>query len=425
MKKRAQRRSGTFLLFSALALTAVLAGGSYLVSRLIKGESVAKIFTPKPSVTKKAIASALGEAGKFQEFPSEIELPIDGTHSKVIVQYAFDPDLQNSMQKLFSTYHPDYGAFVAMDASTGQILSMVSYSGNGTKADALGNLTLRATFPSASVFKVVTAAAAIEEHKLSADSVIPYNGRNHTLYRSNVFSDRVTRWTRYITLKEAFARSINTVFGKIGARSLSAEDLRKYATKFGFNRTIVADLPVGEGKAVIEDDPWAVAEAASGYTKENTMSPLQGAMIAAAIANGGQMMEPFAVSSIHTQNGEILYSAQPNVASVTVDKPTAEQIRDLMRATIKKGTSRRSFNGFFKGRFSFVDVGGKTGSLTGTDPKGKYDWFVGYADDGSHKIAVAALSISLKYWRVKSSYVARRAFEQYFRKKLASEIALR
>jgi hypothetical protein len=62
-----------------------------------------------------------------------------------------------------------------------------------------------------------------------------------------------------------------------------------------------------------------------------------------------------------------------------------------------------------------VEVGGKTGSLTGLEPRGKYDWFVGYAQHGGQKIAISALTIHGKLWRVKSSYLARRAIEQYFK----------
>jgi beta-lactamase class D len=63
-------------------------------------------------------------------------------------------------------------------------------------------------------------------------------------------------------------------------------------------------------------------------------------------------------------------------------------------------------------------VGGKTGSLTGLDPEGKYDWFVGFASHGDQRIAVAALTIHRKLWRVKSSYLARKAIENYFKDRM-------
>lgn len=368
---------------------------------------------PLKELTKDKVAAALEHKTSFYEFPSEMELSLkDHDKVKVRIHYSFDPKLQKSMEALFKSYTPDYGAFVAMDAETGKVLSMVSYSKSDRET---GNLALRASFPSASVFKVVTAAAAIEGHKISANTVIPFNGRNHTLYKHQIFGNHITRWTHFITLKDAFAKSINTVFGRLGAFTVGHTGLRLYADRFGFNRKIAADLPIQPGKAPIPEDQWGLAEAASGYTVENTMSPLQGALIAASVANNGVMMEPFAVESIHALDGHSLYSASPQVASVTMDPATAQEIRALMRETVTHGTSRGSFKGFFKHQFSLVDVGGKTGSLTGYDPKGKYDWFVGYARYNEHRIALAALTIHEKHWKVKSSYLARKAIENYFK----------
>jgi hypothetical protein len=323
-----------------------------------------------------------------------------------------DAKLQKTMEALFRSYSPDYGAFVALDAQTGRVLSLISYSRD---KGSHGNLALRATFPSASVFKVVTATAAIESKKVAPETVIPFNGRNHTLYRGQILKSNITRWTRFITFKDAFAQSINTVFGKVGAFTVGQSGLRTYADRFGFNRKINTDLPVQEGRAPIPEDAWGLAETASGYTVENTMSPLQGALIAAAVANDGVMMEPFVVQNLFAADGSSVYLGEPKVSGVTMDRSTSHQLKTLMKETVVRGTSRGSFRGFFKSNFALLDVGGKTGSLTGYDPKGKYDWFVGYAGSASQRIAIAALTISEKQWRVKSSYLARRAIESYYK----------
>lgn len=404
---RARRKLALSVLFAGMAA----AGLSWFYLGGPTGAGEAAIFPF--GLTKTTIAQALRDRGSFHEYPTEIDIPVAGKSERVIVQYAFDPALQEKMTDLFRDYRPDYGAFVALDATTGRVLAMVSYA-HGAKPEE--NLALRATFPSASVFKVVTAAAAIAERNFSANTVIPFNGRNHTLYRSNVLKTTINRWTRYMTLKEAFARSVNTVFGRIGAFTVGAAELRDYAGRFGFNRPIAADVPVQEGRALISDSPWEIAETASGFTRDTTMSPLQGALIAATVVNDGVMMEPYAVQSIHRVDGSQLYGATSQVSSGTaIDKQTALEIRTLMRETISRGTSRGTFRGFSRREFSMVNVGGKTGSLTGKDPKGKYDWFVGFADNGPHRIAVAALTVHEKLWRVKSSYLARRAIESYFR----------
>lgn len=365
------------------------------------------------ALTKTIIADAFREQGTIEEFPRALIVPVGQKQVPVMIEYSLDEKLQKGVEKLFHSYRPDYGAFVALDAETGRILAMISYVGEGNVIE--DNLALRATFPSASVFKVVTAAAAIAEKNFSADTIISFNGRNHTLYKYNVLKDKRNRWTRDMKLKEAFAKSVNTVFGKIGALSLETEELRKHAQRFGFNRRIAADIPVQIGRSDIDDTPWSRAEAASGFTRNNTMSPLHGAMIAASVVNGGTMMQPFAVEAVYDSKGDLIYRSEAAVAFESMDPQTAAEVRTLMQETVRRGTSRRTFRRFFRGDLADLEVGGKTGSLSGMSPKGKYDWFVGYGDDGVHKIAFAAMTVHEKYWRVKSTYIARRALEMYYK----------
>jgi penicillin-binding protein A len=393
--------------FSVLAIGTMIYIKKPLLFQRASLAVVKKVF-----FTKGELARLLGDSASFYQFPTDIAIPGD-VATKGILQYSFKPDLQSQMEGLMKAYRPDYGAFVAIDAETGQILSMVSYVASDQKF-AKSNLALQATFPSASVFKVVTAAAAIETQKFSADTVIHFNGANHTLFRGNILHDRQNRWSRNATLKEAFAKSINTVFGRVGAYNVGSAEMSEYASRFGFNHPILADFPIQEGRAPIPTDPWALAETSSGYTRENTMSPLQAAMIAAAIADDGKMMEPFLVQSVFTQEGEEIYAAAPKMAALSVDPSTASEVRRLMRETVARGTASRSFRGFSRSKFRDIDVGGKTGSLTGVDPKGKYDWFVGFAQGRGHRLAFAALTIHQKLWRVKSSFLGRKAIEKYF-----------
>jgi peptidoglycan glycosyltransferase len=375
----------------------------------------AKLLAFKPKILKEDIASAMAESNLSHQLPSQLVLDLKGRIEKVQVQYSFDETLQREMTELFQTYKPDYGAFVAIDANTGRVLSLVSY--NAEDPWIKDHLALRATFPSASVFKVVTAAAAISERKLSAGSILSYNGRPHTLYRKNIFSENVNRWTSHLTLKEAFAKSVNTVFGRLGVYIVGPSELRDYADRFGFNRHIVSDIPFQQGKAEITEDPWEIAETASGYTLTNTMSPLQGALIGAAVANDGKMMEPFVVESLRDEDGDLVYQSKPQLSVDVFNAGTAKELKELMRETVRAGTSRTSFKNFGRGSYSFVDVGGKTGSLTGKDPAGKYDWFVGYGTAGEHRIAFATLTISKEFWKVKSALLSRKALEIYFKEK--------
>ncbi len=196
---------------------------------------------------------------------------------------------------------------------------------------------------------------------------------------------------------------------------MGGETLQEYASRFGFNNEINGDIPVNSGTTAIDHgDEWSVAEAASGYTRSNTMSPLQGAMIAATIVNDGKMVKPYLVESVNNENGILMYAAEPEEIDQVITSRTASQMRILMRETVKSGSARKSFRKFFKGDMAQVDVGGKTGTLNGFEPKGTYDWFVGYGELNGRKIAYATLCINVEKWYVKSSNFARMVLESYF-----------
>lgn len=366
------------------------------------------------AINKDVLAQQLGLAVRGNQFPDRYAFVVDGETKQAKVQYTLQDNSQELMQKLMSQYQPDYGAFVAMDAKTGKILSMVSYSKTRSNGE---NLTLRATFPAASVFKVVTASAAIDLNKAEPETVVPFNGGLHTLYKKNVQSTQLNHWTRRMTMREAFARSVNVFFSKLGLFYVGPQNLQMYAERYLFNHPIRADVPVQVGYAKFSaEDPWSVATAASGYTRDNTMSPLHGALIAAAVANDGVMMEPYLIDSLVDEKGEALYQGAPRQASVVVEPQSAQNLRELFKQTVRSGTSRKSFRQTVRrSLFDDIEFGGKTGSLMGKDPEGKCDWFVGYARYHEQRIAVAALTVNERKWKVKSSMLANLFFQRYFK----------
>jgi membrane peptidoglycan carboxypeptidase len=96
-----------------------------------------------------------------------------------------------------------------------------------------------------------------------------------------------------------------------------------------------------------------------------------------------------------------------------MDPHTASKLNSLMQATVAKGSARKSFRKFRRGELEHALVGGKTGSLTGFHPRGRYDWFVGFGQLGDRKIAYAALCINKEKWYVKSARLARELLEFY------------
>jgi cell division protein FtsI/penicillin-binding protein 2 len=226
--------------------------------------------------------------------------------------------------------------------------------------------------------------------------------------------EKVSGWKRVATLKEAFAKSINTVFGRIGVFSVGKEPMQNISKRFWFNEKIPSEFPVVNSKSANPTNDFELAEMASGYTQDNTMTALHGAMIGAAIANDGQMMEPYFLNAAYLKSGKTIYRSEPQVLAKVVSPETAYELRTLMQETVTKGTSRKSFHGFFKGPFKELQVGGKTGSLTDKNLKGKVDWFVGFAQSHGRKISVSVLTVNKQFWTVKSSYLARKTIETAF-----------
>ncbi len=362
---------------------------------------------------RRIVDQYLSSSLQRNDFATSLDLSVLGTTEKVSVLYTFDFELQRELEALMKQYASDYASVVAMDPATGKILAMASYeSGAPSKV----NWALKATFPAASIFKIVTASAAIEKYNVSPEMEMSYTGGNYKLYKRDLFNEN-ERWARMMTFKEAFAKSINIFFGKLALKFMLPDDLLAYANKFYFNKDLAGDLPAEAGKAtLLSHEPYHVAEVASGFNSVNTLSPVHGALIASAVVNDGMMPSPYVVESFVRANGTSVYKAAPYALENPISMTTARKLRDLMNETVEHGTSRKSFKELTRAKqFSIVEAGGKTGSLNGTNPKGKTDWFVGYARLGTRMLALSVVTVNKDYWKVKSSYVAQRLIKKYFK----------
>jgi len=371
--------------------------------------------------TRNMLKQALGPDLSHNQLKENALINWYGNRQNVNISYTIDSDIQKEAEKLLKSYKPDYGAVVVLDAATGAVRAMVSYEKGQPSTE---NLALRGTYPAASIFKIVTATAALDKYKLSPETIIMYNGSNHTLYKKNVMYTKVNRWTREITLREAFARSINTVFGRLTFEKMQPKDIEEYAIKFGFNKPIQTDLPFDMGFTNIpEEKTYALAEIASGFNKVTTMSPIQGAMIAASVASTGVMRVPYIVESVKDDSGKVLFQSEPVTAAVTMSGEGASRLKELMEATITRGTSRKSFRALVRDKkLKELELGGKTGSLQGDNPKGKVDWFVGYAIGGENdRLAIAAITVNKEYWTVKSAYLAQSIFKKYYKEQFSEQ----
>ena len=321
-----------------------------------------------------------------------------------------DPELQDSSEALLKKYTVPWGAIVAIEPKTGKVLVL---SGHSRQEPESKTVALRSGFPAASLFKLVTASAAIEQAGLSAEDEIKFRGGTYTLSRGNYLpSAKADKKT--MSLGSALGKSCNPVFGRIALTELERGTLETYAANFGFDSIIPFELPLEQSHFYMEDDDYARARTAAGFG-DVTTSPVHAALFTAAVANQGEMMRPYVVQNITKQNGVSEYTARPSVFKKALLPSTAKELLHAMTFTVTEGTAKKQFCALKKTRYGDITVAAKTGTLSGTNPKGLYTWFVAAAPVEDPKIAIATLVINPGNARVKAGELGRRFLETYFK----------
>ncbi|MBW2136829.1 MAG: hypothetical protein JRH06_04655 [Deltaproteobacteria bacterium] len=330
------------------------------------------------------------------------------------VETSLDMKLQGYALNLLSRSKTSRAAVVVLDPRTGKVLAMADHKGEG-EGDV--NLCLAADFPAASLFKIISAAAAIEVGGLSPEKTLLFRGRRHTLYKSQLTQKRGP-YTVETTLRKAFASSINPVFGKIGIYYLGRELLTEYAKRFLFNGSIPFELPVGASYVEVPEDNYGLAEISSGFNKRTLISPLHGALIGSVIANNGVIVEPWIVSRIKQGPDKIHYENSVKTIGRAISDETATELRKMMRDTVLSGTGRKAFHRIrAKNRFKNIELGAKTGTVNDRFDRYKYDWMVAYAlpKDGQGGICVSVLAVHGKKLGIRASQIARYIIDYYYR----------
>ena len=314
------------------------------------------------------------------------------------------PKMQAELDLILKTYKPAYGALVVMDPQTGAILA----AGGNSRTGVAGNSILgTATFPAASLIKVITAAAAVERGRLNSDSVINFRGNAHSLTPASYFPSPALDRSR-MTLGDALGKSCNPVFARLALNNLEPSILRNYAERFGFNFPLQADFPIQQSKFWIGPTDYDYARAAAGYDGTR-ISPIHAASMVSAIGNGGQILSPYLISEVLGADGALIFKNSRHVVSQAVTMGTASELRQMMLETTETGTARKHF------KSSVVPVAGKTGTLMGDQPKGLYHWFIGVAPAANPTIAISALVVDMGKKTLNASGLASRFLDNYFR----------
>lgn len=300
------------------------------------------------------------------------------------------------------------GAVVALEPRTGRVLAsyasptydpnrLASHDGSDVQ-DAWDDLRLdpdqplldrstRVLFPPGSIFKVVVAAAALEQGlqpDTAFDNVAAYRPPGTSSEIANAGGGRCTPETT-ISLAEALRVSCNTVFARL-AVDLGTEAVVDTAQNFGFNRTIPYELPIAASVIPTELDDPALAQSAIGQ-RDVRMTVFHAAMVAATIANAGRAQTPHVVADVVAPSTRILdvqadaVWREAGFSEQAVSARTASQMRDMMVKVVQSGTGSAAAIGG-------VEVGGKTGTADDPNLDGQIAWFMGFA---GNDIAVAVV----------------------------------
>jgi peptidoglycan glycosyltransferase len=281
---------------------------------------------------------------------------------------------------------------VVMKPYSGKIIALTGFD----FLNPGSNPCFKGDFPAASIFKIITASAAIEKLGFTPHTPLYFNGSKYTLYK-NQLKDTKNKYTNKISFANAFSESVNPVFGKIGRNRLGSTILKEYVQKFDFNKEIDSEIVFEPSILEINENPYKWAEIGCGFNNTTTISPIFGAMISGTIINDGKRMIPSIIEKIVDSKNDIIYDKKNELTGNVVSKETASIVQTLMQTTIETGTARKAFRGHNKDKIlSKLVIGGKTGSIYNKKHTIKYDWFTGFAkikdtniDQSNNKIALS------------------------------------
>ena len=326
--------------------------------------------------------------------------------------FAINEELQRRVKEVMAENQVPYAAFVALEPKTGRVLAMTAHSSAspGWEENACYSI-----YPMASLFKIVTATAALEQKKVTPETVVPFRGGLYS-ESSRYWSALPKRGATEMDLTTAMGKSVNPVFGRLACDIAGRDSVLRCAERIGFNQPLLPGTPVQPSKAEHPTTDNDLRLMGAGLGREVKISPVHAAVLMASIANGGTMLAPSLVEEVRDEKGKLVFAHQPRPIRSIMPPEVAAQLTKMLSTTVSTGTSRRAFHDR-RGRPKLADINiaAKTGSINGTDPSGHYSWFAAYAPAENPQIALATLVINPGKWKIKASQLGEQALEAFFR----------
>jgi peptidoglycan glycosyltransferase len=320
------------------------------------------------------------------------------------VQATINPKAQDAADKALGNQR---GAVVALDPKTGAILAMISHpqydpnrlsshdqasvvkAWNELNADPTQPLVNRAIagnlYPPGSVFKIVTAAAALENGKVDTTTQIPAPGLMElpqTTAGLPNYDRQPCGPNNQTTLQHALEISCNTAMGYLGMQ-VGAQALADQAAKFGFGTTMRIPTRVEPSRFPTGINQAQTAQSAIGQY-DVRVTPMQVAMVSAGIANGGVVMRPYLINQVLSADLQTIDRTSPERLGTAVSSQTAATLTQMLVGVVDQGTGTPA-------KINGVQVAGKTGTAEQGNGKPPHAWFTAFAPANDPKVAVAVV----------------------------------
>jgi cell division protein FtsI/penicillin-binding protein 2 len=316
------------------------------------------------------------------------------------VRYTLDPELSRRVFRILEARRVALGHVILLDPNTGRVLAYAS-----TDVDQFPPTR---TYPAASLVKVITAAAALGQDPKIADLPCRYRGSPYQLTPAGIDPPKTGI---EVSLRRALASSNNQCFAQLAVHAVGGDSLVEAISRFGWLSKPAPGHSAGSAERA--EDRFDVGMLGCGLAGAH-ITPLHAAQLAATLTRG-ELVAPHWIEGVFDADGRELPMPAVPAPRQVIPMELAEELRAMLIDTTVRGTARRAFrqpNG--QALLGSIKVAGKTGSLSGTDPTGRYEWFAGVAPANEPRIAIAVLLVQNNLWWRNASQIAAEVLQDVF-----------
>lgn len=306
-----------------------------------------------------------------------------------VIQYIAERELE----KVYKTYHAKSATIIIMDPHTGAILALANRPNfdlneyTRVDKDRVRNRSISDLFEPGSVFKIVTLAAALEEKKVAEDDKFFCENGSYRVASHTLHDHRPHGW---LSFREVIEQSSNIGTTKV-AQILGQDNIYRYIKLFGFGVKLGVDLPGEISGMTKEPRFWSkISIAAIPIGQEVGVTALQLVTAISAIANGGQLMQPYIVKEIRDEYGQLIKAVSPTMIHKVISLDTAARMKRILTGAVEEGTGKLA-------KLEDFSIAGKTGTAQKLEPNGTYSHrkfiasFIGFAPAEDPMIAIAVI----------------------------------